>query len=113
MLDKRTFQILSRIAEICADGSFKIIERADLSKDDAVLSRCLQYLHDNEMIDMKYQDEKQCCVNVSPKGRVTLGDRVGVRKKILGGAMYLYVIGGCFVAGFVGAFLGAFLGGLL
>ena len=113
MLDKRTYQILSRMAHVCCDGSYKIIDRTELSTDDSVLASSLQYLKDNEMIDVKYADEKVCCVNVMPKGRLALGDRVNVRRRVLGGAVYLYIIGGCFVAGFVGAFLGAWLGGLL
>ena len=109
--------MLSVLARICADGSYKIIEITELVKemlprfkiDGNELAQIMQYLQDNEMISLKYNDDSVYCISVLPKGRVTNevevihkshGQRVISKKAVL--ALFC----GCFAAAFFGAILG-------
>ena len=129
MLDKQSNKLLDHLARICADGSYKIIEIGDLTKemlprfriDAKELSQMIGYLSDNQMIDVKYSDEKVYCVAVLPKGRVavedtrlekTVGGKRAVKASIRKRQIAL-LIGSCFLAGFLGAFLGSFLAWLV
>jgi len=114
MLDKRTLRFLSIISRICDDGSYKIIEKAELAKEmvrgtePAVLNQMVRFLSDNEMIDVKYTDETVFCLTVLPKGRVAVEstrrkarDLIRIDRRTL-----LILFGGCFVASLFGAMLG-------
>jgi len=122
MLDKRTEKLLFALTKICTDGSYKIIEISELTKEmlprfrvsTEELARMARLLSDNEMIDVKYSDEKVYCISVLPKGRVSYeGARVEKKGKKLNRATMFYLICGCFLAGFAGAFLGAFIAGMI
>jgi len=121
MIDKRTAKLLAQLCNICADGSYKIIEKTELLKTDGhrgvnvALEPMINFLRDNEMIDMKYSDETQYCLTVLPKGRVTIEQIKNEKHR--GNAQLspkmLAVIGAiAFVSAFIGAFLGALLGKL-
>lgn len=118
MLDKRTAKFLAIVNKICSDGSYKIIEKTELSKemhdraaDFVALGHMIQYLQDNEMIDVKYTDETVYCMTVLPKGRATFEntlnsdrDSIKISKKTI-----FLLMGICFGAAFVGSLLGALL----
>jgi hypothetical protein len=114
MLDKRTQKFLSVVAGICADGSYKIIEKVELAKivsDAAVLGQIVRYLQDNEMVDVKYVDETVYCLTVLPKGRVAVERTAGEQEKF-GPKIIALIIGGCFLAAFLGGLIGAVVGNL-
>jgi len=102
MLDKRTHKLLERLTQICADGSYKVIEIVDLGVESVFLGQMLNYLAGNDMIDIKYTDEKVYCVSVLPKGRAI------VEYEIKGNRGWLII-----AASFVAAFVGSFIAGLL
>ena len=115
MLDKRTAHFLGVIAKICEDGSYKIIEKAELvtqmrtkAADFNMLNQMVRFLQDNEMIDVKYSDETVFCLTVLPKGRVScestrrrVSDVLKINNKTL-----LILILACFVASLFGSMLG-------
>jgi len=118
MLDKRTEKLLSVLARLCADGSYKIIEIGDLTKemlprfriDTDALAQMVRYLKINEMIDVKYSDEKVYAIAVLPKGRVTDETRRTQKTTNKLEKKYLVLLSGCcFLAAFAGAVLGAML----
>jgi len=118
MLDKRTSRFLAIVSRICSDGSYKIIEKTELSKemrerttDFVSLGQMVQYLQDNEMIDVKYTDETVYCLTVLPKGRAAFEntrnrsrDAIKISQKTM-----IILIAGCFVAALIGSMLGTLL----
>jgi len=114
MTDKRTAQILTKIATICEDGSYKIIEKKELEKDASKISELdyiMRHLKNSEMIDIKYSDETQYCVSVLPKGRVTVEDGDDERKPANTKLLLTAIV--VATAAFFGALLGTIIGGLL
>ena len=123
MLDKRTDKLLSYLSRVCADGSYKVIEIADLLKamrsthkvDEVALGQILKFLKDNEMIDIKYKDENVYCISVLPKGRTHMetGNKQNYYNVTLGGRLATITIIGSFIAAFAGAFLASIIMGLV
>ena len=123
MLDKRTSLFLAYLARACSDGSYKIIEKNDLARELrgasdnlAVLDKTLRFLQDNEIIDIKYSDEKQIAVMVLPKGRVlhesgarkTTNGRASLSRKVI-----LFLMLGTFLMAFAGGLIGVIVGSLV
>ena len=116
MLDKLTVKLLKSLEQICGDGNFKVIETADMAKtiskrtDAESIQPILKLLRDNEMIDVKYSDDKVHCISVLPKGRVQQEvSRRGKRGSTFNRYKWIILVAVCFAA----AFLGAFIGGLI
>jgi hypothetical protein len=122
MIDKRTARVLEILSGICADGSYKIIEKAELLgdrslkvQDSSTLDKMIRHLQDSEMVDVKYIDDKVYCLTVSPKGRVAQED---VRQKghscgKINMKMVVIITMCAFIASVAGAFLGTLIGGWL
>ena len=115
MLDKKTQKFLSVVAGICADGSYKIIEKVELAKtipDPSVLAQTVQFLKDNEMLDVKYIDETVYCMTVLPKGRVAVETPAtgGNEERKANLKKLILVMLGAFLAAFVGGLLGGLIG---
>jgi hypothetical protein len=116
MLDKRTAKFLSVLARICSDGSYKIIEKAELAKevpaDFTALNQMVSYLCDNEMVDVKYTDETVFCLTVLPHGRVTVETFRGGKNRETGiftRKIVIVLIAGCFLAAVLGSLIGALI----
>jgi hypothetical protein len=116
MLDKQTAKLLRYLARICDDGSYKIIETAEVTKavsqkaEIETVRPMLKFLQDNDMIDIKYSDESKFSLSVLPKGRVFVETQSN--KKIngtLSRRMIILLIAGTLVAAFVGALLGGII----
>ena len=114
MLDKRSARLMFALTRICTDCSYKIIDINDLRKamlpryrvDATALEPMIRLLSDNEMIDVKYSDEKVYCLTVLPKGRVYEEQvKVSKRGKKAGRYGWVFLAIVCFVAAFAGAFL--------
>jgi len=110
-------RLLSAFAHICSDGSYKIIEKSELvkevrgTKDFTALDQMVRYLSDNEMIDVKYSDDKVHCLTVLPKGRALVE---GVRRKNrtatrIERKFMVILILGCFAASVIGAMIGSII----
>ena len=119
MLDKQTYKLLGVLSNICTDDSYKIIETSDLlnqvsptfNGDVQFLAQVLKYLSNNEMIDIKYNDDKVYCIAVLPKGRAYSEPLPGKQKsKIINHARRGWFI---MIGSFTSAFLGALLAGLI
>lgn len=120
MIDKRTIRMLIYLADVCEDGSFKVIETADLTKavsrkaDLDTIRPILKFLQDADMIDIKYSDDIKYCVSVLPKGRVQVETHSGKKQEVvLGRRMARYIVLAAFVAAFAGALLAQFILNLL
>ena len=115
MLDKRTDRLLTCLARICADGTYKVVEITDLTKclrpryhaDAVTLGQILKFLKDNEMIDIKYKDDNVYCISVLPRGRahVESANKKNYYNVTLGRRLAIFTVIGCFIAGFAGALL--------
>jgi len=112
MLDKRSAKLLLYLARICEDGSFKIVEAAEITKavsptaELETIRPMLKFLQDNEMIDIKYSDASKFSLSVLPKGRVFVETQSSKRTAItLSRRMVLLLVAGMFAAAFVGALL--------
>jgi len=123
MLDKRSFKLLDSLLKICGeDGSYKIIEYADISRamlpryrvDNENISQIVKFLAAAELIDVKYTDESVICVTILPKGRIYEEERSTQKQnKVLGKGMVFLIIFGSFLAGILGAIVGGILGSFL
>ncbi len=117
MLDKRTHLLLRRIAELCADGSYQIVEERDLlacfppklKTDGEGLVHMLRYLSEHGYIDVKYAEEGVYCLSPLPEGRMyderTDRERAEGRKRRL--HLFLFTLLGAFAGAFLGAYLAA------
>ena len=113
MLDNKTTKLLAQLVKICEGGGYKIIEKAELSKDNAELGNIIQYLQDTNNIDVKYSDDKVFCLTVLPNGRAEIENtRKKVNRAKIANKTLMVMAIVCFAAAFVGAFLGTILGGV-
>lgn len=74
MPDRRTAILLQRINDLCAEGKYEVIERAELlfpGEEDKVLDNMLDYLKKNEYVDVQYADPERgvYCLYPLPSGR--------------------------------------------
>jgi len=112
MLDKQSLKLLVYLANTCEDGSFKIVEVAEMTKavskkaELEAIRPTLKFLQDHEMIDIKYSDESKYSLSVLPKGRVYV-ETQGIKRVdvTLSRRMIVFAIAGSFVAAFLGALL--------
>ena len=117
MLDKRTHLLLSRIAFLCADGSYKIVEERDLlacfpvklRTDGEGLVHMLNFLREHGYIDVKYAEEGVYCLSPLPEGRMyderMRRERTESRKRRL--YLFAFTLLGAFTGAFAGAYLAA------
>lgn len=117
MLDKRTHLLLSRIIELCSDGSYQIVEEkellacfpAKLQTDGEGLVHILRYLREHGYIDVRYAEEGVYCLSPLPEGRMyderTRRERAETLKKRL--YLFVFTLLGAFTGAFAGAYLAA------
>ena len=122
MLDKRTNTLLEYLVQICKDGSYKVIEISDLIKhvspknkiDESYLAQMIKFLSNNELIDVKYKDDKVYCISVLPRGRAYTENCSNTKNSIINTRKNNRRIGFvAFFAAFAGAFIATLLAGLL
>jgi len=120
MLDKQTNTLLRILSRICADGSYKVIEISDLIKQmqpkyivsETALDQMFKFLSSEEMIDIKYKDEKVYCVSVSPHGRVIAESGTRVEYDVKPSKfLAVFTIIGSFAAAFMGALIACLIVG--
>jgi hypothetical protein len=119
MLDKRTAQLLLKLVKLCQDGSYKIVDKSELSADKTAKSiteadRIVSYLRDNELIDVKYTDENVYCLTVLPKGRIAIENlrhSRGGESGLSGKTMCIMIIV-CTLSAFFGALFGVVVASL-
>lgn len=78
MLDRRTAKILEELNNICADGSYKVVEIKDIcdampkkmSLDSESLEQSINHLVERNYVSLKYFDDEVFCISVLPKGRL-------------------------------------------
>lgn len=110
MLDKRTELILSAINTKCEEGSYKVMEAADIlsqlpkqyAMDGEGLSDIINYLCDREYLKCKYSDSKVYCLSPLPKGRLYQENAATEKKQRFSYKKLL-----------IWAFIGSVLGGAL
>lgn len=115
MLDKRTGLLLKKILEVCAEGTYKIVEEeellgcfpARLGVDEDALSQMMTYLEEHKYIDIRYAEEGVYCVCVLPEGRMYAENAREARSSALRRRRDTVLLT------VVGAFLGAFAGAII
>lgn len=119
MLDKRTHLLLSRIIELCFDGSYKIVEESELlsafpaklQTDGEGLVHMLKFLREHGYIDVKYAEKGVYCLSPLPEGRM-YGERIrrerseSVRRMI---RLFAFTLLGAFTGAFAGAGLAVWI----
>lgn len=115
MLDKRTGVLLSKLNEVCAEGSFKLVEEDELLScfparfgvDKEGLAQIMTYLEEHKYVEIRYAEEGEYCVCVLPEGR-KYSETVREEKTTSSRRRRDTVLMTA-----VGAFLGAFVGAIL
>lgn len=73
MLDKSNAKVLNKLIKVCPSG-YKVFELEELSKvlqlKQSELEESLNYLKDNEFLDIKYTDDSVICLSLLPKSKV-------------------------------------------
>ncbi len=73
MFDKQFIRLVNSLIKLCDYNTYKVLELQEISAlsktpmDD--LNAKLSYLHDNEIIDVKYNDGKEVCMCVFKRAR--------------------------------------------
>ncbi len=113
MLDKRTHLLLSRIAELCDGGSYKVVEEKELlacfppklKTDGEGLVHMLRFLSEHGYIDIRYAEEGVYCLSPLPEGRMyderMRRERTENRKRRL--YLFMFTLLGAFAGAFAGA----------
>ncbi|MGN1234452.1 MAG: hypothetical protein ACI4U2_00535 [Christensenellaceae bacterium] len=120
MSEKTTGILLEAIQYYCKDGGYRIVEEGELldyfpdryliGADE--LHAKLKRLEECGYIDVRYSDEKLCCLCLLPEGKLVL-DHIHREEteRSVGGKNFSWLL--CFVGGLVGGIIGGFVGALL
>lgn len=114
MLDKRTELVLFAITKKCEEGSYKVLDSADLinqlpkqyKMDNEGLRDIINFLCEREYIKCKYSDNSVYCVAPLPKGRLYGESRVKekrTRKSVFASTIL------SLIAAMIGGAMGSFL----
>ncbi len=113
MLDKLCKKILKVLTDYSGENSYSIIDISEILNtfanklDIEVLRKYIDYLANNEYIDVKYIDEKQVCLAIMPKAKgleEEAKEEKKFNKKFFRMAFFMSLASA--ICGFVGAFLG-------
>ena len=112
MLDKRTSVLLAKINELCAEGSYKIVDKEELLAsfperlhvDEDGLKQMISYLEEHRYIDVRYADGGVYCVCPLPEGRLYFEEVREVKGQTGRNRRDIVLLT------VIGAFLGAFIG---
>lgn len=110
MLDKNNLKIIKKLNKLCDGNNYKVFEYSQLSKDfdekNNSIKKHLEYLKENEYIDIKYSDKEVVCLCLLAKGRQVEEDLKTPRYSF-NAIMKMMFISGIFSG--IMAFLGAFV----
>ena len=110
MLDKQNTKIINKLDKLCEGGAYKVFDFSQLSKETGTkidtLKNDLQFLKENEYIDIKYSDESVVCLSVLSKGR-QVKEQIKAPRYALSGIMKMMLMTGIFsgIMAFIGAFI--------
>ena len=114
MLDKQNLKIVKKLNKLCEGGTYKVFEYQQLTKDfnskQTSIKNDLNYLKENEYIDIKYSDDSVVCLCLLPKARQVQEDLKTPRYSFTA-IMKMLLISGIFSG--IMAFLGAFIATLI
>lgn len=111
MLDKKTDSLLRAVAKFAPEGyvvlSLDEIYQAlpeKIQGDDKFVSDSINYLKDNDYIDVKYRDKNEICLAVTLKTQAYLGGEKELpqKAKIANGQLG-FLLGAVFLASFLGS----------
>lgn len=122
MLDERSRCLLKYLVKECSEGSYKVIDVADMTKalpekfkpDSATIMLCMDYLEKGNYISIKYKDSKMYCISPLPYARQILENESNEQektKKLFKIGSFLYVL--VFICAFLGSFMAIILYGLI
>ena len=111
MLDERSEILLGAINEMCAGGTFKIVESDELARlvpgYEGDVGRIVTYLAERRLIELRYAEDDAYCVRTMPEGRSYVErtererrERAKSRREVL-----VFSAFGAFIGGMVATFL--------
>ena len=108
MLDRKTERLLKILIVLTEDGTaYKVLAYADISEKlgtaPETLKELLTYLNEREYIKIKYNDAKDVCLTVLPKGKLYTESVKKDVKTVSKGRIKF----------FIATFLGAMAGGIV
>lgn len=113
MLDKFTNTILKKISEYTQGEEYVIINLEELKNslpfksDNEGLLSTIKFLQKQEMITLKYSDDQNVCLSVTPQGRQYLEEQKELLKQRLTKVRKSLVAGvGVFIAAMLGSIVG-------
>ena len=118
MLDKKTRAVLAYLETQCPGGSFKVLEKQDivaamptrLALTAEEIDCIVAYLDRSEFVVLKYLDEQQMCLTLTPKAHSALLDEKRLLDKPAFDKKVYWIVG---IIAFVAAFLGAIIGNIV
>lgn len=79
MLDKTNAKVVNKLVKLCPNG-YKVFELSELCNlflmKEKELNECLNYLKDNEFLDIKYSDESVVCLCMLPKSKLDTASEI-------------------------------------
>lgn len=90
MQESKYLLVLEVLIKECQDGSYRILEKSDLlsllsnkcKMSENELDKIVSSLEKDELISLKYEDEKVYCVCVLPKGTKLLEEQKNKEKPV-------------------------------
>lgn len=118
MLDKKTDAVLQLLAEKTSDG-YRVLNKEQLLGelppkmhiDMQALLNIINFLKEDEYIDVKYQDKEEICLTATVKAQSYRdGEKNIVQQAHITGKQVLLILLGVFLAAFAGALAATLLG---
>lgn len=114
MIDKQFIKLLNTLIELCDYNSYKVLELAEICNKAKIsqeeLNAKLTYLHDNEIVDVKYNDGVEVCLSVFKRAKgLVEHDKLPKVRSGLSKSTIIAIMFGALLCGFIGGLLGALI----
>ena len=121
MLDKKTDAVLNLLVEKAGDG-YSVLNKEQLlaeipskyNLDIQALLNILNFLKEDEYIDVKYQDKDEICISCTVKAESYMeGEKDMTQKAKISNGQVGLLFFGVFLAAFIGSIIATLIGRLL
>ena len=91
MFDAKTEAVMAYINALTEDGTYQIIDAADVAHDLSAagvdldtLQQIVSFLAQREYVSVKYADGDEYCLTALPKGRIAVAEQKPLPKRTIG-----------------------------